>query len=118
MAKTKQDLLNGYAKPKPAGQGGMVGTMNPEEMPQAKFGSHGGHRVLTTGDHPIDDHKPDLGHHKPRPGMSFFQEKLPTYFSFLVFQMVQSALKKQTMWKKWKGSRSRSAGTRTSLPVT
>ena len=76
MAQTEQDLLNGYAKPKPAGNEGMVGTMNPEEMPQAKFGSHGGHRVLTTGDHPLDDHKHDLRQHKPRPGMSFFKEKI------------------------------------------
>ena len=87
LAQTEQDLLNGYAKPKPAGQGGMVGTMNPEEMPQAKFGGQGGHRVLTTGDHPIDDHKPDLGHHKPRPGMSiFFRKSYQNTFHFLFFR--------------------------------
>ena len=68
LAQTGQNI----AKPKPAG---MVGTMNPEEMPEAKFGGNGGHKVLTTGDHPLDDtHKPDLRHHKPRPGMSYFQK--------------------------------------------
>ena len=32
--------------------------------------------------------------------------------------MALSALKIQVLWKSWKGSRSKSAGTRTSLPVT
>ena len=42
-----------------------------EEKPEAKFGGgHGKHKVLTTGDHPIDDHEHhDFSKSVPNPGM-------------------------------------------------
>ena len=46
----------------------LVGALG--EMPESRFGGNGKHKVLTTGDHPIDDHdKHDFTKSAPRPGM-------------------------------------------------
>ena len=37
------------------------------DLPEGKIG--GGHRVLTTGDHPVDDHIPDFRNSQTNPGI-------------------------------------------------
>ena len=45
---------------------------NPDGAPEARFGGHGKHhKILTTGEHPIDDHDAhDFSQSKPNPGMN------------------------------------------------
>ena len=48
----------------------LVGSLgSPDGAPEARFGGHGKHhKVLTTGEHPIEDQH-DYSNAKPNPGM-------------------------------------------------